>query len=98
MAPSLAGRDGVDGELGAGDNVAAHKDVGLGRLIGDGVGFGAALLVGLTSAPTSRPPQSMVWPMAPMTVLTGEGLVLAGGNGLAAALFVGIAQLHELDL
>ena len=39
----LAGGNGVDGELGAGEAVAAHKDVGLGGLIGELVGGGIAV-------------------------------------------------------
>ena len=36
----VAGGDGVDGKAGAGVDVAAHKDVGLGSLIGLGIGKG----------------------------------------------------------
>ena len=37
----MTGGDGIDGELGAGVDVTAHEDVGLGGLVGLGVGHGA---------------------------------------------------------
>ena len=36
----VAGGDGVDGKAGAGVDVAAHKDVWLGGLVGLGIGKG----------------------------------------------------------
>ena len=37
----VAGGDGIDGKARTGVDVAAHKDVGLGGLIGLGIGKGA---------------------------------------------------------
>ena len=93
----LAGGNGVDGKAGTGVAVAAHEDIGLGGLIGQLVGLGVALLADLQLAHVQAAP---VDPLADGADdgLDLDGLELAGAHGLAAALLVGLAQLHDLHL
>ena len=92
-----AGRDRVDGELRAGDHVAAGKDIGLRGLIRHTVGLDGAVAV---------EDHSLRRDAAKIDALADgaddgrdlDGLELAGADRLAAALRVGLAQLHDLDL
>ena len=92
-----AGGNRVDGKLRAGVDVAADEDIVLLGLVGDGIGNGVALLAGLQLADVQ---------LAPVDALADggehgidlDGLKLAGADGRTAALFVGLAQLHDLDL
>ena len=92
-----AGRDRVDGEFRAGDHVAAGKDVGLRGLIRHTVGLDGAVAV---------EDHSLRRDAAKVDALADgaddgrdlDGLELAGANGLAAALRIGLAQLHDLNL
>ena len=92
-----AGGNGVDGELGAGDKVAAGEDVALPGLIGDGVNDDGAVLV---EGHSLRGDAAQIHQLAHGAddAVHFDGLELAGAHGLAAALFVGFAQLHQLQL
>ena len=92
-----AGRDRVDGKLRAGDHVAAGEDVGLRGLIRHAVGLDGAVAV---------EGHGLRRDMAEVNALADsaddgrdlDGLELTGADRLAAALRVGLAQLHDLDL
>ena len=93
----LAGSYRVDGELRAGIAVAADEDVGLGGLIGEAVGHGKALLCDLELADVEPAPIDDLTYGADDAVDL-DNFEFAGADGLAAALLIGLAKLHELDL
>ena len=93
----LAGGDRVDGKARTGIDIAADKNVGLGRLIGQLVCLGGAL-------PGRN--QSADIQLAPVDLLADstddrfdlQGLKFAGADRLAAALLIRLAEGHLLYL
>ena len=92
-----AGGNRVNGKFRSGVNVTADEDIFLRGLVGDGIGNSVALLACHKRTDIQR---------APVDGLTDcgddgvdfDGLKFPGADGLAAALFIRLAQFHELDL
>ena len=92
-----SGSDGVDGELRPGDKVAAGEDVVLRGLAGDRVNDHGAVLVKGHALGGDAAEIDLLTDRADNAVDL-DGLILAGADRLAAALFVRLAELHTLDL
>ena len=95
----LAGRDGINGKLLPGVDIAAHKDIRLGGLVGHGVGLGGAVGVQFHSGAGQQALPVHLLPDAVQHHITGDflGRIIIKGRGKAA---LGIADgkaLAEAD-
>ena len=93
----LAGRDGVDGKARAGVHVAADEDIALAALVGEGVGLDGPLLRRDRMAEIERAEIDLLADRADDGIDL-DRLEFPGADGLAAALFVGLAERHDLHL
>ena len=97
LCADASGSDGVDGELRPGDKVAAGEDVVLRGLAGDRVNDHGAVLVKGHALGGDAAEIDLLTDRADNAVDL-DGLILAGVDGLAAAVCIRFTELHTLDL